>query len=267
MFFDSHCHLNFECFNNYREHLMEKLLNVKVSHILIPGTDVKRWFDIIQLVDDSNEKEGNNELYFALGIHPHFLNDFEDKQLLLLQELLKSEIIKADKRCVALGEIGLDKMINIDPTLQEKVFCAQLNIAQSLQLPVILHVVKRQSKVLALLKQVNFAYGGVYHAFSGSEEIANEFIKLGFKLGVGGVITHPSAHKTRKTLSTVPLTSLVLETDAPDMPIYQQLTRDNSPINLPIIFKALCDIRDESPDTLEQQLYLNTNSLFSIIHD
>lgn len=261
MFFDSHCHLNFECFNDDRTVLMESLISASINKILIPGTDAKRWLDIIQLVKKSER------LHFSLGIHPHFLDSFEDKHLIELEILLRSELNKADNRCVALGEIGLDKRIDIDFSLQEKVFLAQIQIAQSLKLPVILHVVKTQSRVLALLKQIKFNYGGVYHAFSGSEEIANEFIKLGFKLGVGGVITYPAAIKTRKTLSNLPLNSLVLETDAPDMPIYLQQSRDNSPLNIIAIYNALCELREESPEVIEQQLYLNTRSLFSISHD
>ncbi|TEW47672.1 TatD family hydrolase [Psychromonas algicola] len=261
MFVDSHCHLNFDCFKAERASLMQQLAEVKINQVIVPGTDKSRWPEIIKLAADYKN------IYFALGIHPHFLNTFEDADLLLLTSLLVETLASENNKCVALGEIGLDKLIDTAPALQEKVFLAQLAIAESLKLPVILHVVKTQSRVLALLKQAKFSYGGVYHAFSGSEEIAKEFIKLGFKLGIGGVITHPSAQKTKATLSQLPLSSLVLETDAPDMPIYQQSSSHNSPLNLISIYQSLCNLRRETPLAVQRQLYLNTQSIFPIIND
>ena len=261
MFIDSHCHFNFDCFDEDRSMLNVQLADANIQTLVIPGTDAKRWTEIIDLADHSHN------LYFALGVHPHFLGSFEDQHLILLKELLTLESNKLGCKCVALGEIGLDKSIDSDMALQEEVFLAQLAIAQSLQLPVILHVVKTQSRVLQLLKQVKFSKGGIYHAFSGSEEVANEFIKLGFKLGIGGVITYPNATKTRSTISKLPLSSLVLETDAPDMPIYQQSSANNSPVNLLVVYNALCNIREESEEFVEQHLYLNTRSILSIIHD
>ncbi|MGB5444145.1 MAG: TatD family hydrolase, partial [Psychromonas sp.] len=144
---------------------------------------------------------------------------------------------------------------------------AQLKIAQQLALPVILHVVKKQGRMLEILRQQKFTQGGVYHAFSGSAEVALAFIKLGFKIGVGGVITYPNSVTTRATIAALPLESLVLETDAPDMPVYQQEQADNSPLNLLKVFAALMTLRSESESELASQLYLNTRSLFSLGND
>lgn len=261
MFIDSHCHLNFDCFKADLNHLVKQLAVNNIDKVIIPGTEAATWTDIIGL---ANEYKG---IYFTLGIHPHFLNSFKDRDLTLLKSLLISTLSNPDCKCVGLGEIGLDKLIDIPLELQEAVFLAQLAIAETLQLPVILHVVKTQSRVLQLLKDAKFNHGGIYHAFSGSEEIANEFIKLGFKLGIGGVITYPNANKTRKTISAVPLTSLVLETDAPDMPIYQQLSSHNSPLNLPVIYKSICNLRKETPEIIALQLYMNSKSIFPLIND
>jgi len=260
MFIDSHCHFNFDCFKKDRSALIKALAEHHINKLIIPGTDVKRWPEVAQLAEQNN-------FYYALGLHPHFLNDFEEEHLYILKQRLSLATKSTENRCVALGEIGLDKLITTDAALQEKVFLAQLQMAEYFQLPVILHVVKTQSRTLALLKQVKFSYGGVYHAFSGSEEIANEFIKLGFKLGIGGVITYPTAKKTQATLSKLPLSSLVLETDAPDMPIYQQTEENNSPLNIKMIFTALCQLRKEPQHVVEDQIYENTKSIFSIIDD
>lgn len=261
MFIDSHCHLNFDCFKDDMGTLIQELIKANINKVIVPGTDKNRWSEIIKLAADYKN------IYFTLGLHPHFLSSFEDDHLLLLKSLLKKATSNETNKCVALGEIGLDKLIDTAPEIQEKVFLAQLAIAESLKLPVILHVVKTQSRVLVLLKQAKFSYGGVYHAFSGSEEIAKEFIKLGFKLGIGGVVTHPSAQKTKATLSKLPLSSLVLETDAPDMPIYLQSSSHNSPLNLISIYQSLCDLRDETPLAVQRQLYINTQSIFPIIND
>ena len=261
MFIDSHCHLNFDCFKGELALLMHQLTEVNINKVIVPGTDRNSWAEIIKLAGD------HENIYFTLGIHPHFLSTFDEEHLVLLKSLLMEALSSETNKCVALGEIGLDKLIDTTPEIQERVFLAQLAIAESLQLPVILHVVKTQSRILQLLKQVKFSYGGVYHAFSGSKEIAQEFIKLGFKLGIGGVITYPGAVKTRSALSKLPLDSLVLETDAPDMPIYKQLTSHNSPLNIVSIYQNLCDLREEAPQAVAQQLYNNTKSIFPIIDD
>ena len=191
MFIDSHCHLDFPCFTDERELLLRQLEQQQISNIIIPATRKRAWSDIQGLCAT------HNNLYYALGIHPHFLDSFQAEDLELLTKLLE----KRDKRCVAVGEIGLDKFAAADLQLQEAVFIRQLQIAQRFNLPVILHIVKQQSRVLEILKAEKFTQGGVYHAFSGSYEVAQEFIKLGFKFGIGGVITYPGSIKTRPTVA------------------------------------------------------------------
>ena len=257
MFIDSHCHLDFTCFDGERRSLIAQLISLKINKLIIPATQKKAWPIIQKLASQ------HNLLYYSLGIHPHFLTDFQDQDLLLLEQTLNNR----GKTCVALGEIGLDKRIETDLAMQEYVFVKQLRLAKKLHLPVILHIVGQQGRVLAILKQEKFTDGGVYHAFSGSYEVAIEFVKLGFKLGVGGVITYPTATKTKNTISRLPIESLVLETDAPDMPIYQQVHKNNSPVNLLAIFEALASCRSESKSCLATQIYKNTESIFSLNND
>ncbi len=257
MFIDSHCHLDFPCFASERQLLLQKLAEQQICKVIIPATEKKAWSGIQDLC------AADPRLYYALGIHPHFLDSFHEDDLALLTQLLK----KRNKRCIAVGEIGLDKGAQTDLQQQEAVFIEQLQIAQQFKLPVIVHIVKQQSRVLEILKAQKFTQGGVYHAFSGSEEIAREFIKLGFKLGIGGVITYPGSKKTRQTVSRLPIESLLLETDAPDMPIYQQQQRYNSPSNLLLIFEALAQLRSESKTVLARQIYKNTQRIFSLNND
>ena len=257
MFIDSHCHLNFSCFDKEREALLQKLEQKQISKLIIPATQKATWLAIQQLC------ASHKNLYYALGIHPHFVNSLQEDDLQVLAQLLKGK----DKQCVAVGEIGLDKYASTDLQLQEKVFIKQLQIAQKFNLPIILHVVKQQSRVLEILKAQKFTQGGVYHAFSGSYEIAMAFFKLGFKFGIGGVVTYPNSTKTKQTISRLPIESLLLETDAPDMPVYRQQQEYNSPCNLLLIFESLSRLRAESKSCLATQIYKNTNSIFFLSND
>lgn len=257
MFIDSHCHLNFACFDSQRKILLRTLQQIEIKKLIIPATHSGDWSSIQKLC------KHDSSLYYALGYHPHFLEYYQDDDLLCLDQLLKNR----DKQCIALGEIGLDKFAKVDISIQEEIFIKQLKIAQKLKLPIILHVVKKQGRALQILKEQHFSQGGVYHGFSGSEEIALAFIALGFKIGVGGVITYPNARKTKQTMSLLPIESLILETDAPDMPIYQQQHKDNSPLNLINIFDSLAELRSEPKSCLASQLYQNTVSIFSLNND
>jgi len=257
MFIDSHCHFDFPCFTKQRDTLLTELQQQQILKMVIPATQAKHWSRVEELAKQ------HDALYYALGIHPHFLKDFKTQDL----QLLRQKLTHRDKQCIALGEIGLDKLAHADDQLQEFVFTEQLHIAQQLQLPIILHCVKKQGRVLTLLKAQKFTQGGVYHAFSGSIEMAREFIKLGFKLGIGGVITYPNSTKTRHTISQLPVESLVLETDAPDMPLYLQSTAHNSPLNIIPIFNELTTLRHESKAQLATQLYKNVVNIFSLSND
>lgn len=257
MYIDSHCHLDFPCFSDNVEQLVQLLDHHQISKLIIPGTQASGWENIVKL------STRYDPLYYALGIHPHFLSSFQAHHLKQLKENLSNN----DKKCIALGEIGLDKYADANQEIQEFVFIEQLKIAQQLKLPIILHCVKKQGRVLSLLKENKFNQGGVYHAFSGSLEVANAFIKLGFKLGIGGVITYPNSTKTRHTFTNLPIESLLLETDAPDMPIYQQQTKNNSPLNIIAIFHCLAELRCEPKSLLAAQLCNNAHNIFSLSND
>ncbi|PKF62736.1 TatD family deoxyribonuclease [Psychromonas sp. psych-6C06] len=257
MFVDSHCHLDFPCFSEDFTSLIAALEQKKIKKVIIPATQVSHWERIEILAQQ------HASIYYSLGIHPHFLSDLGANDLTLLSKKLSS----GDNKCIALGEIGLDKFASATTQQQEAVFVAQLLIAERLGLPIILHCVKRQGRVLALLKKHNFTQGGVYHAFSGSLEVADAFIALGFKLGVGGVITHPQAKQVRQTVTQLPLDALILETDAPDMPIYQQQSAINNPLNIISIFNELCLLRSEPKAQLATQLYTNVHNIFPLSDD
>ena len=193
------------------------------------------------------------QLRFALGLHPYFLKSFESLHFVELSQLLN----QFQDKVLAVGEIGLDTHIDVDWKLQLQVFEQQLLIAEERMLPVILHHRNSHNELIRTLKAKKFTQGGIVHAFSGSVEVAKTYIDLGFKIGVGGGITYSRASKTRNTLAQLPINCLVLETDAPDMPLMGKQGQRNSPEYLPEIFESLLSLRTETKQQLLQACYQN----------
>ena len=236
MLIDSHCHLDFRCFDHDRREVLDNCKKLGIDTIVIPGTQASQWQKQINLC------HVYPQLRFSLGLHPYFLNSFEPAHLVTLINLLEQQ----QNKVLALGEIGLDQHIEVDWKLQIHVFEQQLMIAEKQSLPVILHHRNSHNELIRILKITQFSHGGIVHAFSGSLQVAQTYIDLGFKIGVGGGITYPRANKTRKTIAQLPLNSLVLETDAPDMPLMGKQGQRNSPEYLPEIFECLLALRKET---------------------
>ena len=247
MLIDSHCHIDFCCFDNDRAEVLNSCRKLAVDTIVIPGTQASQWqkqIDLCHLYP---------QLRFALGLHPYFLKSFESLHLVQLSQLLN----QYQDKVLAVGEIGLDTHIDVDWKLQLQVFEQQLLIAEEQMLPVILHHRNSHNEIIRLLKARKFTQGGIVHAFSGSVQQAKTYIDLGFKIGVGGGITYSRASKTRNTLAQLPINCLVLETDAPDMPLMGKQGLRNSPEYLPEIFESLLSLRTETKQQLLQACYQN----------
>jgi TatD DNase family protein len=247
---DSHCHLDFSCFDHDRVEVLNNCKKLLVDIIVIPGTQASHWQKQIELCDFYPQ------LRFALGLHPYFLNSFELDHLFQLTNLLNQH----QNKVLALGEIGLDSHIDVDWKLQIQVFEQQLMIAKEYVLPVILHHRNSHNELIRILKKNNFTQGGIVHAFSGSLQEAHTYIDLGFKIGIGGGITYSRANKTRKTITQLPLSSLVLETDAPDMPLMGRQGKRNSPEYLPEILESLLALRNETKQQIVQACLHNVSS-------
>ncbi|WP_102795678.1 TatD family hydrolase [Bowmanella denitrificans] len=251
---DSHCHLDFSDFDHDRQVQIAQARQHGVTDIVIPGVSAAQWPKLITLC------QANSHLHFALGLHPYFLADFQSEHLEQLDGLLQEYA----GQVVAVGEIGIDLVIDADAGLQEQVFMAQLKLAEKHQLPVIIHHRKSHHLILHCLKTVRFTQGGVIHAYSGSKQQAQAYIGQGFKLGVGGTITYPRARKTRQAISQVPLEALLLETDSPDMPMSGRQGARNSPVYLSQVLDSLVALRQESRQQLERQTEQNTRQLFKL---
>jgi TatD DNase family protein len=251
--FDSHCHLDVAEFDADREAVLARARAAGVRRMVIPAVDAAGWSGLIELC----RREAG--LYPAIGLHPIFIDQHRDDDLIALHHLVERE------RPVAIGEIGLDFYIKeLDRERQQRLFEQQLQIADEFQLPVLLHVRKAHDEVLMTLKRVRFSHGGIAHAFNGSRQQAEQYIALGFKLGFGGMVTYERSSKLRTLAVELPLESLVLETDAPDMSPVSHHGERNSPEYLPEVLQVLAGLRDMDVELLAYKLTNNTCSLFGV---
>lgn len=254
---DSHCHLDLPEFACDWEQVVAQANAKGVERILIPGTSVKGW----ERQQMMAQKVRNLDLSY--GIHPYFIPTDVTSAL----DALSDQLRFANVTAVAVGEIGIDGGIATPLTQQQALFEAQLAIAKQCDLPVILHHFRSHHLIFQSLKRCQFTRGGIVHGFSGSLEVATRYIQAGFKLGVGGVITYNRAVKTRNTLASVGLESLVLETDAPDMPIFGKQGLRNQPQYLPYIARALATLQHQSLATIAATTTQNFNQILgSLTH-
>lgn len=255
-FIDTHCHIDFEAFDERRVELLKSCEQAGILDLVVPGTtrsSLAGFKDLSSVISGSGL--AGLRVHFAVGLHPYFLARHRADDLVFLRGLLDSGFVSV------VGEIGLDARLP-DMDEQRSYFDAQLAMARDFDAPVILHSVKSHQAVLAALKRYSISEG-IVHAFSGSLQEAMGFVALGLKIGVGGVITHSRAKKTRETVSKLPLDSLVLETDSPDMAIQGRRKGEGSPLDVLDIFGVLCELRKEGEEVIKQALFNNSQFLLT----
>jgi len=251
---DSHCHLDFDQFDADRELVLAHCQQLGVEQIIVPAVAADGWEGLLNICQQSEM------LYPALGLHPMLMQQHHSEHLRQLTELI------AHNHLVAIGEIGLDfYLADHDKSAQIALFNQQLIIAQHAELAVILHVRKAHDQTISLLKKTP-VIGGIVHAFNGSLQQAKHYTELGFVFGVGGAITHPRATRLRQLVAELPLSSLVLETDSPDMPLAGMQTQRNTPENIPAILTALAEIRSETAQDLAIATSKNCKRLFPLLN-
>lgn len=248
-FIDTHCHLDFAPFNRCLGQRLKAWQAMGICGFVAPAVGPSNWSDVLTLGQLPQIK-------IALGYHPCFLAQYQGG------DRLEQAVATHRANLAALGECGLDGRFPEQLVMQQEVFDVQISLAKQYGLPLIVHSVRCHDLTAKQLKQQGFDQGGVIHAFSGSYQQASRFVDLGFKLGVGGGISWPRGEKTRKTISKMPLSSLVLETDAPDMPLYQMPFKHNSPSNLGQIFDQLKQLRHEPAMDVMGQLLQTSQRLF-----
>ncbi len=264
---DSHCHLDAAEFAADATAVRARAASLQVVHCVLPAVEVGNFEAVRVLAHVGGDS-------YALGIHPLYVAQADDGDLAELDaQLLR---YRDDPRLVAVGEIGLDYFVPdlCQPPLrqrQEYFYLEQLKLARKHGLPVLLHVRRSADQLLKGLRATapGQNWQGIAHAFNGSEQQAQAFLALGFKLGFGGALTFERALQLRRLASSLPLSALVLETDAPDMPphwLYQSAAQRaggarqgrNEPGELPRIGAELAALRSIAVDALADAVKRNT---------
>lgn len=253
---DSHTHLDFPDFDNDRQALLADSRALGVRRMVVLGVYQRNWQRVWDLV------QSDPDLYAAFGLHPVYLDEHRPADLTELGDWLTR--LAGHRQLCAVGEFGLDYFLEqLDRERQQALFEAQLKLAADFQLPALLHVRRSHAAVIATLKRFRLKRSGIIHAFAGSQEEAREYIKLGFKLGLGGAATWPQALRMHKVLKGLPLDAVVLETDSPDMAPAMYPGQRNSPQHLPAICSALAEIMAISPQQLAAASTANACEVFN----
>ncbi|MDW3560917.1 metal-dependent hydrolase [Enterobacter cloacae] len=254
-FVDTHCHFDFPPFTGDETQSIERAAQAGIHAMIVPAIEVDRFERVLDLA------HRHDALYAALGLHPIVIEHHLDEHLDVLDAALQTR----ENKLVAMGEIGLD-LYRDNPQFerQQTILDAQLRLAKRHDLPVILHSRRTHDKLAMHLKRIDLPRKGVVHGFSGSLQQAQRFIELGYKIGVGGTITYPRASKTRDVMAQLPLSALLLETDAPDMPLNGFQGQPNRPEQAARVFTTLCELREEPETEIADALLENTRALFGI---
>lgn len=248
---EAHCHFDFPVFQGSRAEVWKRARQAGVERLVVPGVRQPDWDRVIRVASECED------WWYCLGIHPWYVEEHADDAL---QELERRSG-KADSGFIAIGECGLDRLHG-DLQRQMPWFEAQVDIAAGLDRPLIIHSVRTHDEVAAVLRRKRPDIPVLVHGFSGSYEQGRALIDLGCFLGIGGVITHDRARKTRSAVSRLPVDYLVLETDAPDMSPAGVARGRNEPANLRQILTSLARLLDSGEEDLAAALRRNADRLY-----
>ena len=228
MLVDTHCHIFSEYFEDI-DKVIERCLCHGVEMIIVNGTNRRDNEEVLELV------KKYDIVYGALGIQPEEVNDYTEDNLKFIEDHID------DDKILAVGEIGLDYHYECDKELQKELFKKQLDIAKRHNKPVIIHSRDCIMETYNILKETEVE--GIMHCYSGSVEMAKEFVKIGFLLGIGGISTFKNASKILDVIKNIPLEYIVLETDAPYLSPEPYRGKRNEPCNVTVILKKICEIK------------------------
>lgn len=252
-FIDSHIHLDFSEFDAQRQQCISEAQQVGIERFLVPGVSLAQSQALLPFAQQYPQ------CAIGAGLHPYFLEQHQGAHMAELAQLMCDN----KQSYSVVGECGIDRSIaNLDK--QISLFEQHIELANELALPLVVHHRQSHDLIMQSFKRCQPKFGGVIHAFSGSPQVARTYIKQGFKLGVGGTITYERAKKTQQAIAEVGAEYLVLETDAPSMPLAGFQGQVNLPKRLVLVFDSLCEILNCSPaqrEALSEQLYFNALAL------
>ncbi|MBQ0017000.1 MAG: TatD family hydrolase [Clostridiales bacterium] len=252
MIIDTHAHLNDEVYDDL-DRIIGEMEADNLEKIVCASADFSGSKKAVEIANN------NDKIYAMIGLHPENAFEYNDE----VEKFLIKE--SENKKVVAIGEIGLDYHYeNFDKELQQKVFLKQLEIAYKVKLPVVIHVRDAYEDILNIMKSHKelLKYGGVIHCFSGSVEVAREFIELGFKIAFGGVLTFKNAKKAVEVAEKIDIKHFVVETDCPWLCPEPFRGQRNEPKNTNFVVQKLADIKHMQKCFVEKILLYNTYELF-----
>ena len=247
MLVDTHCHLFKDYYDDIDE-ILQNALKHGVGAVIVNGTNRHDNKEVLELVSKYDM------VYGALGIQPEEITDDYEETLQFIEKHIM------DDKIVAVGEIGLDYHYECDKDLQKLVFRKQLDIAQKHNKPVIVHCRDCIQETYNILKEYHVK--GIMHCYSGSVEMAREFNRLGFYLGIGGISTFKNASRIVDVIKNIPIEYIVLETDSPYLSPEPYRGKRNEPANVSIVFKKICELKGLDEEDVESAIDANICSLF-----
>lgn len=254
MLIDSHAHLDDERFDKDRDDIIKSLYESYVELVINPGADLNSSIKAVALA----EKYDN--IYAAVGVHPHSASEMDQSTM----DILRS--FAAREKVVAIGEIGLDYYYDNSPRdVQRRWFREQLRLAKEVDLPVIIHSRDAAGDTMEILKEEQDGrLTGVLHCYSGSVEMAEEYIKLGFYISLAGPVTFKNAKVPKEVAKAVPLDKLLIETDSPYMTPEPYRGKRNEPKYVRYVAETLAELRGISLEELAEKTSENAKKLFKI---
>lgn len=252
MYFDSHAHYNDEKFDEDRTELLQKLQENQVDYVVNAGADMESSKQGIELAKEYSF------IYAAVGVHPHDVENMTDNDIEELEQMA------SEPKVVAIGEIGLDYYYNHSTEdMQVKWFDKQLELAKKLNMPVIIHSREACQATFDQISQSGVAEG-VIHCFSGSKELAKEYVKKGFYIGIGGSLTFKNARKTVEVVEAIPLEYILIETDAPYLTPVPHRGKRNDSTYLEHVVAKIAEIKGMPVDEVARITTENAKKLFRI---
>lgn len=248
---DTHSHINFDEYKQNFENVLAEIKNNEVDKVIIPGVEPSTFDEIISYCDKYDM------IYGAIGIHPsefYTYNDIAEKQIYDLSN---------QKKIVAIGEIGLDYHYGADSKEeQQKIFRKQLEIAQNVQLPVVIHDREAHEDTFNILEDYNLK-DVIFHCFSGNADFAKKCTDRGYYIAIGGVVTFKNAADLKESTKITPLDRILLETDAPYLAPVPYRGKINTPAYLKYIAQEIAVLKNIDLEQVKEQTTLNAKRIFN----
>lgn len=257
MIFETHAHYDDEAYKSDRDSILMLLKEEGIAPVINVGASITSTKSTLELAHKYDH------VYAAAGVHPSDCEDLSEKDMEWLKSLCN------DKKVVAVGEIGLDYHYEKpDREIQKKWFERQLFLAKEVNLPIIVHSRDAAADTLSILSKVEFkGMRGIIHCFSYSLEMAQEYVKMGYLIGIGGVVTFKNGRKLHEIAGTIPLKNIVVETDCPYLAPEPYRGRRNSSAYLTYIIERIALLRNAEYEEIEKATYENAAALFGVRAD